>query len=198
MKLEPLRIGIIVASVQAGEVSLGASGHRGDRRRRADRRVDRPGTDGPEAWRRRVIGVGRDPADARAGAERWSDRPRPRPTWRKASPRPTSSSSARRSAGSPTTSAGRPRPRPRARLVTDAGSTKRQIVEAVERHPLGGASSSAPIRSPVRSGRASAHARADLFRRPRLRADPHAPHPARRGWSVPGRSGRPWAAASSR
>ena len=40
-------------------------------------------------------------------------------------------------------------------LVTDAGSSKRQIVEAVERHPGRQRSSSAPIRLPVPSGVAS-------------------------------------------
>ena len=63
---------------------------------------------------------------------------------------------------------------PAAALVTDAGSTKRQIVETVEAAPCRGRRlrRAHPLAGSERSG--AAHARAELFRRPRLRADPHA------------------------
>ena len=130
---------------------LGASGNGGDRRRRPDRRVDRPGV------RAREAGVGGDrrgarPGHARSGRPARGDRPRhdrPRaPAW----PTPTSWSSARRSTGSPTTCAGRPK-RHRAtcwspmRGARSGRSSRRSNGTRGRRR-----SSSAPTRWPAPSG----------------------------------------------
>ncbi len=83
-------------------------------------------------------------------------------------------------------------------LVTDAGSSKRQIVEAVERHPRSAAVfvGAHPLAGSERRGVASCPRR--LVRRPRLRADAHRPNSARPQPAARMPSGRRSAAASSK
>ena len=158
----------------------------GDRRRRPDRGLDRPGACGPVAWRR-GSSASAGPRGRSSRRRRRGRSTRRRPTWPRGSPGPRSWWSARRSAGSPTTSGGRPRPRPADVLVTDAGSTKRRIVEAVEAAPARRAtSSSAPTRSPARSAQGSAHARADLFEGRVCVLTPTPAHPGRPARAGPG------------